>query len=79
MVTYILAQDRLLVDPGSAITWIGANKHYVKTKTSVKTKESVVCISSHVLISQLKLNVVRQNITYSNGFFTGKFTSQELI
>ncbi len=47
MVAYILAQDQLLLDSGSALTWVGANnKSYVKTKTSVKTKESVVSIAS---------------------------------
>ena len=30
-------------------------------------------------MTQLKLNLVRQNITYSNGFFTGMFTSQKPI
>jgi hypothetical protein len=30
-------------------------------------------------MTQLKLNLVRQNVTYGNGFFTGKFTSQEPI
>ena len=79
IVSYILAQDRLLLDTGSAITWVGANKPYVPTKNSVKTKESAVCIASHRLMTQLKLNLVRQNITYSNGFFTGMFTSQEPI
>lgn len=31
---------QLLVDSGSALTWVGGNKPYVKTKSSVKTKES---------------------------------------
>ncbi|KAI0279620.1 acid protease [Russula aff. rugulosa BPL654] len=35
------ANYQLLVDSGSAITWVGANKHYVETKSSVKTKNSV--------------------------------------
>jgi hypothetical protein len=77
--SHILAQDRLLVDTGSATTWVGANNNYVKTKSSVKTKESVVSIAPHGLISQLKLILVRQNVTYGSGFFTGKFTSQEPI
>jgi len=79
MVSYILAQDQLLVDSGSAITWVGANKHYVKTKSSVKTKDFVVSIASHRLMTQLKPNLVRQNTTYANGFFIGKSTSQEPI
>jgi hypothetical protein len=78
-VSYILAQDQLLVDSGSAITWVGANKNYVETKSSVKTKDSVVSIASHGLITQLKRNLVHQNTTYSSGFFTGKLTSQEPI
>ena len=73
MVSYILSKDQLLVDSGSAITWVGANKHYVETTSSVKTKESVVSIRPHD--PSLKLNPVRQDITYSNGFFKGKFTS----
>lgn len=76
MVPYILAKDRLIVDSGSALTWVGANKPYVKTKSSVKTKDSAVSIASHGLMTQLKLNLVRQNITYSSGFFTGKLTLQ---
>jgi hypothetical protein len=76
-VSYILAQDQLLVDSGSAITWVGANKHYVETKSSVKTKNSVVSIASHKLMTQLKPRLVRQNIAYNIGSFTGKFTSQE--
>jgi hypothetical protein len=80
MVSYILAQDQLLVDSGSALTWLGANgKTYVKTKSSVKTKESVVSIASHGLMTHLELNLVCQNTTYSNGFLTGKFTSQCLF
>lgn len=77
MVSYILAQDRLLLDSGSALTWVGSGKSYVKTMSSVETKDSAVSITS--LMTQLKLNLVRQNITYSNGFFTGRFTSQEPI
>jgi hypothetical protein len=76
-VSYILAQDQLLVDSGSAITWVGANKHYVETKSSVKTKNSVVSIASHKLMTLLKPRLVRQNIAYNIGSFTGKFTSQE--
>jgi cathepsin E len=47
MVSYILAQDRLILDSGSATTWVGANKPYVETKSSVKTKNRVVSIASH--------------------------------
>jgi hypothetical protein len=79
MVSYILAQDRLIVDSGTALTWVGANNPYVETKSSVKTEDSAVSIASHGLMTQLKLNLVRQNITYSKGFFTGKSTSQEPI
>jgi hypothetical protein len=82
MVPYILAQDRLLVDTGSAITWVGANpaNPYVVTKSSVKTKDSGVSVMSYGLTTQLKVDdPVRQNITYSNGFFAGKFASQEHI
>ena len=78
-VTYILAQDQLLVDSGSATTWVGANKAYVETKSSVKTKDSVVSIASYKFMTQLKFKLARQNITYNRGFFTGKFTSQESI
>jgi hypothetical protein len=45
IVSYILAQDQLLLDSGSATTWVGANKPYVKTKSSVKTKDSGVSIA----------------------------------
>ena len=44
MIPYILTLDQLLVDTGSAITWVGANtgKPYVQTKSSVKTHNSAV-------------------------------------
>jgi hypothetical protein len=60
---------------------VGANKDnpYVETKSSVKTKDSAVSIALHGLMSQLNLNLVCQDITYNNGFFQGKFTSQGLI
>lgn len=77
--SHILAQDQLLVDSGSAITWVGANKSYVETKCSVKTKDFAVCIVSHILMTRLKRNLVHQNIAYSRGNFTGKFTLQEFI
>ena len=51
MVSYILTQDQLLLDSGSALTWVGANKSYVRTKSSVKTKDSVVSIASHELMT----------------------------
>ena len=80
-VSYTLTQDRLLVDSGSAMTWVGADKHrdYVKTKNSVNTKMSVVSIAPHRLMTKLKLNLVCQNITYDNGFFNGNFTLQEPV
>jgi cathepsin E len=81
MVSHILAQDQLLLDSGSAVTWVGANKPYVKTKSSVNTNDFAVSIALHGLrvMTQLNLNLVRQNATYDNGFFTGKSTSQEPI
>ena len=51
-VSYTLTQDRLLVDSGSAVTWVGADKHYVKTKSSVNTKMSVVSIAPHRLMTK---------------------------
>lgn len=36
--------DSLLIDTGSSNTWVGAGKKYVKTSTSVQTKDSVVRI-----------------------------------
>ena len=55
MVSYILAQDRLILDSGSSLTWVGANTPYVKTKSSVKTKEFAVSIASHGLMTQLNI------------------------
>jgi hypothetical protein len=57
-VSYILAQDRLLVDSRSSFTWVGANKAYVGTKNSVKTKDTVVSIASYGLMTQLKSELV---------------------
>src|SRR6266446_6981724 len=39
--------DDLIVDTGSSNTWVGANKPYTKTNTSVKTDDSVVSVMSH--------------------------------
>jgi hypothetical protein len=36
--------DTLIIDTGSANTWIGAGKPYVKTNTSVQTNDQVVSI-----------------------------------
>jgi hypothetical protein len=46
MVSYILILDQLLVDTGSANTWVGANKSYVITNSSMKTSDSFVSIMS---------------------------------
>ena len=34
--------DSLIIDTGSSNTWVGAGKPYVKTSTSVQTKDRVV-------------------------------------
>ena len=38
--------DELLIDTGSSNTWVGANKAYKVTNTSVKTSDRVVSIDS---------------------------------
>jgi cathepsin E len=43
-VSYTPFTDNLVVDTGSANTWVGAGKAYVKTNTSVETYNSVVSI-----------------------------------
>ena len=45
VVSYILILDQLLVDTGSANTWVGA-KSYVVTNSSMKTSDSFVSIMS---------------------------------
>ncbi len=48
MVSYMTPiLDSLIVDTGSAITWVGANASYVKTSTSVNTSETVVSVMSY--------------------------------
>ena len=37
--------DSLLVDTGSSNTWVGANKEFVPTSTSVNTSDTVVSAS----------------------------------
>jgi cathepsin E len=46
IVAYMPKLDSLTVDTGSANTWVGANKPYSKTKTSVKTDDFLVRIVS---------------------------------
>ena len=44
--SYILNLDQLFVDTGSANTWVGANKPYIMTTSSMKTSDSFVSIVS---------------------------------
>jgi hypothetical protein len=46
IVFYMSILDNLIIDTGSANTWVGANKPYKKTKTSVETDDFVVSIVS---------------------------------
>jgi hypothetical protein len=46
IVSYMPISDELLVDTGSSNTWVGANKPYLATNTSVKTSNKVVSIDS---------------------------------
>jgi len=63
-----------------ALTWVGMNKEYVKTNSSVRTDNFVVSTVSHGLMTQPKLNPVRQYPpSEKSGYITGKFTSQEPI
>ena len=51
-------KDRLIVDTGSANTWVGANKPFVETATSVKTSNLEVSIVVTLGLSeQLKQNL----------------------
>jgi cathepsin E len=45
-VSYIPILDQLIIDTGSANTWVGANQAYQVTKSSQKTTDSVVSIVS---------------------------------
>jgi hypothetical protein len=60
-----------MIDTGSSNTWVGANQHYKKTDTSVKTGNSVVSIMSQGLLVELKLKLMDQSVTYGAGFFKG--------
>jgi hypothetical protein len=46
--SYIAVLDSLIVDTGSAVTWVGANTPYQTTNTSVNASESVVSILSYL-------------------------------
>ncbi len=46
MISYISISDDLIIDTGSSNTWLGANQHYKKTDTSVKTGNKVVSVMS---------------------------------
>jgi cathepsin E len=72
MDSYTYFVDTLIVDTGSSNTWIGAEKHYVKTKTSVQTRDSVVSVLS---LSNLWAKLYRscQSVSYGTGLFFGKF------
>jgi hypothetical protein len=72
LVSYISILDNLVVDTGSGNTWLGADKPYNKTKTSVKTSDIFVSTILWGFLAQLKLTHVNQNITYSNGSALGK-------
>jgi hypothetical protein len=46
IVSYMSTLDKLIVDTGSANTWVGGNLPYKKTNTSVQTLDRVVSIVS---------------------------------
>ena len=46
IVSYIPILDDLIIDTGSSNTWVGANKSYIPTITSVKTSDTLVSIVS---------------------------------
>jgi cathepsin E len=46
IVSYMFISDDLIVDTGSSNTWLGANKPYTITNTSVETRDVVVSILS---------------------------------
>ena len=64
--------DNLIIDTGSGNTWLGANKPYNKTKTSVKTSSFFVSTVLWGSLAQLKLKTVHQNVTYGKGSALGK-------
>jgi hypothetical protein len=47
--------DNLMIDTGSATTWLGRNKTYEKTKTSVETGNFFVSIVRCGFLAQLTL------------------------
>jgi hypothetical protein len=46
-----LLLDTLIIDTGSSVTWLGAGKPYVKTKSSMQTLNDVVRFSRYTLIT----------------------------
>lgn len=47
--------DTLLIDTGSAITWVGASQKYVPTNSSGNTGGIIVCVLSlhHSILTML--------------------------
>jgi hypothetical protein len=63
----------LLIDSGSAITFVGANHSYVPTSTTVNTTVEVVSIVVKLeLLRQHKLKLMDQDVNYGSGFMRGK-------
>jgi cathepsin E len=75
MVFYMIPiLDSLIVDTGSANTWVGANAPYVRTNTSVNISETVVSVMSYPdRWTSSNQKPMDQNVKYGSGSFQGKF------
>ena len=66
--------DNLIVDTGSANTWVGANAPYVRTNTSVNISETVVSVMSYPdRWTSSKQKPMDQYMRYDSGSFQGTF------
>jgi cathepsin E len=66
--------DSLIVDTGSADTWVGANARYVRTNTSVETADFIVSVTSHPdRWTSSNQKPINQGVRYGGGAFRGKF------
>jgi hypothetical protein len=72
VVFYMSTLDDLIVDTGSANTWVGANKSYNPTATSEVYPDTFVSIVFMCgFLAQLILKRVSQNITYGSAAVYG--------
>lgn len=65
--------DNLILDTGSSNTWVGANKPYTSTSSSVDTHDYVVRPGLYLTVyAQFIYPLSLQEVDYGSGFFFGE-------